>query len=510
MSNARTGVNRRRCLLSSAGAGTAGSAKVTKQRTYEQYQHTNPHVVNEIVDDGLCVRCGACEPACPFDIIRFDEKHYPYITNESECRVNCVRCLKVCPGGEFDFNKLDDQMFGQRPHPQSITGIVKGSYISYSTNEQVRQRGASGGFVTQLLTYMLDHKLIDGALVLATEVDETGWHQKPFIARTVEELRRAAQSKYMIAPMLKPLGEMEAIEGNYAVVALPCYVHALRQYQKVSPKLRKRLKLIIGLYCNVTLEPHLADDMCTMKGVSPRDLTSLEFRSGEWPGGVQVSVRGGKPFKLLKHEEMKDEFNTLKLFYTPPRCNMCIDFSAEYADIAVGDPWLRGPDGKYLYPDGRTTVLTRTETGAQLVKDAVAAGYIAIEDLPLETYMVNFEKSARYKRDLVPQYMELRRRLGQRSPNYGRDVAPGIDKKPLWKLKNGWRAFFLHAVSSYRWIRLAMIRLSQTPPALVYYRWNRKRKARKFAAGYARAQAFVRPFGDRADARKVPESVAKS
>jgi coenzyme F420 hydrogenase subunit beta len=482
-----------------------GRPSVARERTYEQYSNPNPHVINEIVDEGLCVRCGACEPACPFDIIRFDDSHYPYITNEKECRVNCVRCLKVCPGGTIDFNKLDDQMFGQRPNPQSITGIVKGSYITYSTNEEVRKRGASGGFVTQLLTYMLEHKLIDGALVLGTAVDDQkGWHEKPFIARTADELRSAAQSKYMITPMLRPLGEMEAIEGNYAVVALPCYVHALRQYMKVSPKLRKRLKLIIGLYCNVTLEPHLAEDMCTMKGVDPRDLTSLQFRSGEWPGGVQVSVRGGKPFKLLKHEEMKDEFNTLKLFYTPPRCNMCIDFSAEYADLAVGDPWLRGPDGKYLYPDGRTTVLTRTDAGVKVVQDAVDAGYIVIEPLPLETYMVNFEKSARYKRDLVPEYMELRRRLGKRSPEYGRDVAAGIGRRSIWKLRNGWRANFLHAISSYRWVRLTLIRLSQTPPALAYYRWNRKRKASRFAAGYEKSLAFVRKFGDQAVARGTP------
>lgn len=477
---------------------------MTRPRNYEQYGNANPHVVNEIVDAGLCVRCGACEPACPFDIIRFDGAHLPYITDESECRVNCVRCLKVCPGGAIDFNKLDDQMFGQRPNPQSITGIVRGSYVTYSTNEEVRRRGASGGFVTQLLTYLLEHKRIDGALVLGTAVDDTGWHQRPFIARTVEELRSAAQSKYMITPMLKPLGEMEAIEGNYAVVALPCYVHALRQYMKVSPKLRKRIKLIIGLYCNVTLEPHLATDLCAMKNVDPRQLTSLQFRSGKWPGGVQVAVGGGEPFKLLKHEEMKDEFNTLKLFYTPPRCNMCIDFSAEYADLSVGDPWLRGPDGSYLYPDGRTTVLTRTDAGVTALQDAVAAGYIAIEKLPLETYMVNFEKSARYKRDLVPEYMELRRRLGKGAPSYGREVSPGVEQRPIWKLRNGWRAVFLHALSHYRWVRLTLIRLSQTPPALAYFRWNRKRKARRFAAGYESALAFVRGFSDQAIASKVP------
>jgi hypothetical protein len=144
-----------------------------------------------------------------------------------------------------------------------------------------------------------------------------------------------------------------------------------------------------------------------------------------------------------------------------------------------------------------------------VVRDAVAAGYIGIEDLPLETFMVNFEKSARYKRDLVPEYMELRRRFGLRSPAYGRDVSPGLREKPIWQLREGWRAYLLHAISKYQWLRINLVRMSQTAPALAYYRWNRKRKARKFAAGYARAKAFVQPFGARASAREAPGSITK-
>lgn len=447
----------------------------------------NLHVVNQIVEPGLCVRCGACEPACPVDIIRFDDRQFPYITREEECIRHCTRCIKVCPGAEVDFAKFDAQMFGRSPHPDSITGIAQGAYVSHSTNMTIRKKGTSGGFVTELLMYLLESGEIDGALVMGAESDERGWQERPFIARTLDDLRLATKSKYRVVPFLKPLGEMEKVEGRYAVVALPCYIHAIQKYRKVSPKLRERLKLVIGLYCNVALEPRVYEDLCEYNGARPEDVQSLEFRFGDWPGGVHATLKNGTTTKLLKLEEMKDEFNTLKLFYTPSRCDMCIDFSAEYADIAVGDPWLRGPDGRYLYPDDRTTVLVRTDAGAAALDKAVRAGRLHAEAIPIKTYMVNFEKSARYKRDLVPSYIALRRMLGLSVPRYTRPVR----SDGFRGMRKAVQAAFLHLMARWKWWRKLGLFLAQTPPAIAYLRRNRKRKAERFAAAYPKAEAFV-------------------
>ncbi len=463
------------------------------------------HVVNQIVDEGLCVRCGACEPACPVDIIRFNEQKFPYITNEDNCIATCTRCLKVCPGEVVDFSTLDDEMFGAHPHPDSVTGLAKRAYVSCATDEKIRYEGASGGFVTQLLLYMLDHGFIDGALVLGTSGEAGTWQQQPFIARTAEDLKRAAKSKYTTVPFLQPLGEMEKVEGNYAVVALPCYVHAVRKYQKVSKKLRDRIKLVIGLYCNVVFEPHLFDDVCEFNGIRKEDIADVHFRHGEWPGGVVAELRDGRKKKVLKLEDMKDEFNLLKLFYTAPRCNMCVDFSAEYADIAVGDPWLRGPDGKYLFEDGRTTVLIRNELGDDIVRKAEAAGYLNLKDLPLRTYMVNFEKNARYKRDFVPKNIMLRKLLGFRVPRYNRPIGRGKLTGFIPMLIKT----TIREMGKAKWLRKWALVLAQTSPALAVFAWNRRRKARTFSANYARIERFIERFSPTA-VRSKEESTDRS
>ena len=447
----------------------------------------NLHVVNQIVERGLCVRCGACEPACPVDIIRFDERGYPYITDEEECLRGCTRCIKVCPGEEVDYTALDEDMFGQSPHPSSITGFARRAVVSHSVSEETRYRGASGGFVTQLLAHMLETGEIDGALVLGIS-NEGRWKQEPFVARSVEDLKRAAKSKYITVPFLRPLDELEEVEGQYAIVALPCYIHAIRKYQQVSPRLRKRIKLVIGLYCNVVFEPHLYEEACELAGLDPDDVEDFRFRHGDWPGGVTARMRDGTEKKILKLEEMKDEFNLLKLFYTAPRCTACTDFSGEYSDLSVGDPWLRGSDGSYLFDDGWTSVLVRTEAGDEAIRRAEADGVLEVTEIPLETWMVNFEFSGRYKRDFVPKLNSLRRWVGLPTPRYGREIARGGAK--------GWVTtalrWLIRSLARWRWFRVLGVTLAQTPPAIAFLRWNRARKASSYVERYDRRLEFVR------------------
>jgi hypothetical protein len=237
----------------------------------------------------------------------------------------------------------------------------------------------------------------------------------------------------------------------------------------------------------VAFEPYVFSELCELGGVK-EEVVGIDFRHGSWPGGIVAATRDGGTKKILKLEEWKDEFNVLKLFYTAPRCNMCIDFSAEYADISVGDPWLRGRDGKYLFEDGRTSVLVRTDVGDEIVNMAMRDGYINVKEIPIKTWRVNFEQNAKYKKVFVPSNMRLRRFLGLPTPEYRRSTGGPITISAVISMLC--RIGVLQ-MARFKWFRRLGLFLAQTRPALVYLAWNRKRKKEKFATRYSRMEKFV-------------------
>ncbi len=52
-----------------------------------------------LIDPAICIRCGACEAACPIDAITHDANNY--VVNAATCGM-CLNCIPVCPTGAID------------------------------------------------------------------------------------------------------------------------------------------------------------------------------------------------------------------------------------------------------------------------------------------------------------------------------------------------------------------------------------------------------------------------
>jgi len=304
----------------------------------------------------LCTGCGTCTALCPTRALemRVNEKkgvYEPVLTGEcNECEI----CLRVCPGLGVDFRKLNMEIFGREPE-DILLGNHESCYVAHSTDEKLRYDSSSGGMITQVLVYLLEEGLIDGALVTRMN-PERPLEPEPFIARTSEEVIESRGSKYCPVPANIALREIIDVPGRYAVVGLPCHIHGVRKAEILNRKLRERIVYHLGIVCNHTPSFKATRFLLDMLGVRPEDVTGIRYRGEGWPGSLRVETVAGEILLLLP-EYWGSGFGQL---FMPDRCRLCADHMAELSDISFADPWLREFDDETI---GKTLMVLRKNHG---------------------------------------------------------------------------------------------------------------------------------------------------
>ena len=289
--------------------------------------------ISEVKD--LCTGCGTCAALCPQNIIKMDISqkkgvYEPII--EGECN-ECMTCIKVCPGIGVDFKELNKIIFGRQPK-DLLLGNYKNCYIGHSSNEKLRYNSSSGGMITQILLYLLEEGLIDGALVTRMNPKKP-LEPEPFIARTRKEIIEARGSKYCPVPANTALREIIETPGRYAIVGLPCHIHGMRKAEKINKKLRKRIKYHLGIVCNHTPTFKATEFLLKKLNVKKEKVESISYRGGGWPGKLKIKTKTGTILLLTDYWE--SGFGQL---FVPKRCAFCVDHMAELSDMSFADPWL--------------------------------------------------------------------------------------------------------------------------------------------------------------------------
>lgn len=378
-----------------------------------------------VIPKDLCTRCGACHVICPPNVVKFNDHEFPYI--ESEGCIDCGLCLKVCPGIDFNMNQKHEDMFQAEYQPQKMSGTFRKAYLGHAANPVVRQEGAAGGVVTQLLVALLKQGLIDGAVVVGNNPDDPSLPM-PRIARTEDDILAAAQSKYTTVANTKVLRELKGTKERFAFVGVACQVHGLRNLESYNKRLHERNFLTIGLACRGTLEKDAIRDLVEVNGVQMDDLWKISHRGGAFPGKFQAHFKTGET-RDLHHFEYKDgAYNMMLRMYLPDRCHMCPDYSAEFSDITCSDMWLRGKDGKYLHPKGSTLILCRTEKGQQVIEALMQSGTLVLEPVEPRTVDKAYAHLRRERKMISFLRIAQRQQQGKHAPNFGLDAAEQVSK----------------------------------------------------------------------------------
>ncbi|NLM02215.1 Coenzyme F420 hydrogenase subunit beta [Methanothermobacter wolfeii] len=279
-----------------------------------------------------------------------------------------------------------------------VLGTYKEIVSARSTDREIQKLAQDGGIVTGLLAYALDERIIEGAVVAGPS--EEFWKPQPMVAMTSDELKAAAGTKYTFSPnvmMLKKAVRQYGIE-KLGTVAIPCQTMGIRKTQTYPFGVRflaDKIKLLVGIYCMENFPyTSLQTFICEKLGISMELVEKMDIGKGKFWVYTQDDVL------TLPLKETHG--------YEQAGCKICKDYVAELADVSTGSVGS---------PDGWSTVITRTDAGDSIFKQAVEAGLF--ETKPIEEVKPGLgllEKLAAQKKEKAEKNIAARKEMGLPTP----------------------------------------------------------------------------------------------
>lgn len=371
--------------------------------------------IDDVVDAHLCTGCGVCAYLRPdalrmTDVAGVGRRPLPIVRVSGGVRGDAVT---ACPGRRLEHRPgaLDGAPMGGE------WGPVLAIFECWATDPVVRHRGSSGGVVSALGAHAVTSGAAVGVLQVQAAADSP-LHNETVLNRTYEDIVSAAGSRYSPASPCERLDLVENADGSCVVIGKPCDIAAVRTAGELRPALAERVSLTIGIFCAGTPSTAGTEHVLRGLGADPDQVSRLDYRGEGWPGRFRATTRDGQTVSasyaeswgaLTKHRQW--------------RCLVCPDHTGEFADLGIGDPWYREPDGT---EPGRSLVVVRTERGRAALAAALADG--AVEGHELDLYRLpQSQPSLEATRGAVWGRLLTMRLLGLPTP-----VFRGLPAARLW------------------------------------------------------------------------------
>lgn len=338
------------------------------------------------LEDKPCILCGLCTRICEERVgvsaINFINRGVNRMiegplddhlgTNLSDVCIGCGACAYVCPTGKiklediykkirssYPFGTVEERTFGRRSGEDEVLGIYKDCYAVRSKKKDILERAQDGGAVTSLLAYALESGMIDAAVVTITD---DSWKPSFKVATSYNDLKEGEGTKYTFYP--SGIGISEAVNKGYkniGFVGTPCQIEGLRKIlTSDQPYIlgKEKIKLLVGLFCLETYKQELMD-FIDNKITRLANVRKLDIKGRD----LNIYEKNGE-MHALPLSDIEDYMNK--------GCFACRDFSSELADISIGSV---GSDM------GWSTVITRTDKGVALLKEAINKGYLEAKEI---------------------------------------------------------------------------------------------------------------------------------
>jgi len=350
-------------MVSEANAGELEAEKRKYVRLPTFLEQGFSYLKRDVLDKRICCLCGTCAAFC--DKIKISENELkPELVEEYD--TICGMCYAFCPRTFLPVSEIERKIFGEeearKKEEGDVLGVYRSCYAVRSKKGDILKKGQDGGAVTSLLAYALEARIIDGA-VITTTIGNGDWKPVTKVAKNYEELKEGAGTKYTIYPSVVGIKEaMGAGCENIGFVGLPCQIQGLRKVQTAEQPYevgKERIKLLIGLFCMENFKEGLLDFVKEKLNLDLERVRKFDIKGKEF----LVYDEEGKVYAIAL-DEIKE--------YESEGCSVCMDYTAELADISVGSVGSE---------EGWSTVFARTEKGEEIVKGALEKGYIEVNGI---------------------------------------------------------------------------------------------------------------------------------
>lgn len=322
-------------------------------------------LIEEVHEPGICQECGGCVSFCNSienDVIGFKNPNSPpeYI-NKENC-LECGICYFICP----QTHVLDDDLnkvYNFSDFLSMPLGFIEGIYSCQAIDNEFLNCGTDGGVVNSIINFLIDKKVIDGAIVAKTK---SPFSKEATIAKNKEDLINASGVKLDISPQVETVQKFHTYTSSLpklrqykfkklAIVGTPCQIYTIRCMQNLGIIPSENIEICLGLFC---YENFFFDSKKVVK--FEKDF-KLKFKNIK-----KINIKEDLILNLKDNRTVHIPFKKLT-DYVRQACAVCKDFTNIYADISFGG--LGSPD-KF------TTVITRTKKGKDIINKAVNAGII--------------------------------------------------------------------------------------------------------------------------------------
>ncbi|MDI9738111.1 Coenzyme F420 hydrogenase/dehydrogenase, beta subunit C-terminal domain [Stutzerimonas stutzeri] len=376
-----------------------------------------PPVLTEVVENDLCVGCGACVQACPSKALGINWSDYGFLvatTTDNACD-GVGACIEVCPfnpepGPEYkNEDGLAAVFLSEAPNHHPKMGRYHAIYVGYSNKH--RDTSSSGGIATFVYEKLFDKGLINHVVTVG-ESKSTDAHYQYNIVSSKDELPSISKTRYHPVTLAAALETIKQLEGRVAISGIGCFIKAVRLAQDKNPVLKEKIVFTVGIICGGLKSKFFTDYLASSAGAALHDFSKPEYRvkdpaSTASDYGFSCTDNPSNTTKLIKMREVGDMWGSG--LFKANACDFCDDVTTELADISLGDAWLPpyNQDGK-----GHNVVVSRSLIAEQILQAGLENGELELESLLQERFLASQQGSFNHRHDGMSTRIDMAKRTG--------------------------------------------------------------------------------------------------